>query len=393
MLPEPSAEQLKQSEQLRKLILEDIAEHHGWIGFDRFMHHVLYTPELGYYSGPLQIFGSEGDFITAPLMGRLFGKCIARQCAQVIREMHSACLYEFGAGDGSLAVTVLEELEAVGATPDSYFIIETSASLRQRQQSVLSRLASGLSNRVKWLDHLPETIRGVVLANEVLDALPCKRFEVDTGGKILELGVGMAGSEFIWSRSEEEIRDSGCLRRLNLQAGYQSETQVQAAGWVSTVAELFERGLLLIVDYGFPRAEFYHHDRYQGTLMCHYRHYAHSDPFYLPGLQDITNHIDFTAMAHAGIDSGLDLVGYCDQANFLLSCGLIDILADFQAVGEPETKEMLSLSAEIKKLTMPHEMGELFKVIALSKGIDQQLIGFQNRNQSGRLMHGYNAYP
>ena len=388
MLPEPSAEQLKQSEQLQQLIFEDIAEHQGWIGFDRFMHQVLYTPELGYYSGPLQKFGSEGDFITAPLMGGLFGKCIAHQCAQAIRGIDDACLYEFGAGDGSLAVTVLEELEAVGATPDTYFIIETSASLRQRQQSELSHLSSGLRNRIRWLDHLPETIRGVVLANEVLDALPCKRFEVDTGGRILELGVGKAASKLIWSRSEEEILDSEYLRNLNLQPGYQSEKQVQAASWVSTVAELFEQGLLLIVDYGFPRAEFYHHDRYQGTLMCHYRHYAHPDPFYLPGLQDITTHIDFTAMARAGIDSGLDLVGYCDQANFLLSCGLIDILADLQTAGGLENKEMLSLSAEVKKLTMPHEMGELFKVIALSKDIDEELIGFRNKNQTGRLVHG-----
>ena len=387
MLPEPTAEQLKRSEQLRQLIIEDVLEHHGWIGFDRYMHHALYTPGLGYYSGPSWKLGTEGDFITAPLLGKLFGKCIARQCAQVLREMQSACLYEFGAGDGSLAVTVLEELEAVGAVPESYFIIETSASLKQRQESAISDLADGLRDRIRWLEHLPETICGIVLANELLDALPCKRFEVDPGGKIFELGVGTAGSEFICSRSDEELRDSEWLRSLDLKPGYQSEIQLQAASWVSTVAELLERGLMLLVDYGFPRPEFYHQDRHQGTLMCHYRHYAHTDPFYLPGLQDITTHIDFTAMAQAGIDGELDLAGYCDQANFLLSCGLIDILADLQMAGEPETKEMLSLSAEIKKLTMPHEMGELFKVIALSKNIDKRLIGFQNRNYSGRLMY------
>ncbi|MGI9317689.1 MAG: class I SAM-dependent methyltransferase [bacterium] len=387
MLPEPTIEQLEHSEQLRQLIIDDIAERQGWIGFDRFMHLALYAPGLGYYSGPMTKLGEQGDFITAPLMGRLFGRCVARQCAQVIANMTNPSIFEFGAGDGSLAVSVLEELDALGVLPDRYFILETSAELKQRQHRAVGCLSIRLQNRVQWLDQLPGTIHGIVLANELLDALPCKRFKVDSAGTISELGVSLTNNQFTWSKSSREIKNIDWLQSLNLKQDYHSELPLQAASWVETVAELIDQGLMLLIDYGFPRQEFYHSDRAEGTLMCHYRHHSHPDPFYLPGLQDITAHIDFTAIANAGIRGGLDLAGFCDQANFLLSCGLIDILADSQSKGEPGTKEMLTLSAEVKKLTMPHEMGDLFKVIALCKGIEGILIGFKMRNHAGRLLN------
>ena len=387
MLPDPTAEQLRTSEQLRQLITEEIDDHKGWIGFDRFMHLALYAPELGYYNGPLPKLGATGDFITAPLLGKLFGQCLARQCAQVMRQFDGANIYEFGAGDGSLIKTLLGELAALDAIPEYYFITETSTSLRQRQQSAVENLPVELRQKVRWLDRLPDTVRGVVVANELLDALPCKRFEIGRDRKVYELGIALSDGKFMWRRSEQELKGLNWLHSLELKPGYCSEIPQQASSWVRTVAALIDQGIMLLIDYGFSQQEYYHHDRDQGTLMCHYRHHAHSDPFYLPGQQDITVHIDFTAVAQAGIQSGLELLGYCDQANFLLSSGLMDILADSQESDTLGTNEMLSLSGEVKKLTMPHEMGELFKVIAMGKGIQQPLIGFKMKNKAARLLH------
>lgn len=385
MLPEPDSELIAQSKQLQQLIAREIQQHRGWIGFDHFMDLALYAPDLGYYRSALEIFGEQGDFVTAPLLGDLFGRCIARQCAQVIVSLQNASLYEFGAGDGSLAVAVITELDKLGALPDCYYIMETSAGLRQRQRSSLEDLNPELKSRVKWMDRLPDAINGVVVGNELLDAMPCKRFEVDPHGEIHELGVCNSDARFEWSISSNPLSNIDWLRKRNLGPGYQSELPMQAAAWVSTVGEKIDQGIMLLIDYGFPRQEFYHPDRNQGTLMCHYRHYAHNDPFFWLGLQDITTHIDFTAIAEAGAISGLRMLGFCDQANFLLSCGLTDILADSQTGSEPVTKETLKLSAEVKKLTMPHEMGELFKVIAMGKENQENLIGFQTRNQVRRL--------
>lgn len=385
MLPEPDSELIAQSKQLQQLIAREIQQHRGWIGFDHFMDLALYAPDLGYYRSALEIFGEQGDFVTAPLLGDLFGRCIARQCAQVIVSLQNASLYEFGAGDGSLAVAVITELDKLGALPDCYYIMETSAGLRQRQRSSLEDLNPELKSRVKWMDRLPDAINGVVVGNELLDAMPCKRFEVDPHGEIHELGVCNSDARFEWSISSNPLSNIDWLRKRNLGPDYQSELPIQAAAWVSTVGEKIDQGIMLLIDYGFPRQEFYHPDRNQGTLMCHYRHYAHTDPFFWPGLQDITTHIDFTAIAEAGAISGLRMLGFCDQANFLLSCGLTDILADSQTGSEPVTKETLKLSAEVKKLTMPHEMGELFKVIAMGKENQENLIGFQTRNQMRRL--------
>lgn len=385
MLPEPDSELIAQSKQLQQLIAREIQQHRGWIGFDHFMDLALYAPDLGYYRSALEIFGEQGDFVTAPLLGDLFGRCIARQCAQVIVSLQNASLYEFGAGDGSLAVAVITELDKLGALPDCYYIMETSAGLRQRQQSLLDDLNPELKSRVKWMDRLPDAINGVVVGNELLDAMPCKRFEVDPHGEIHELGVCNSDARFEWSISSNPLSNIDWLRKRNLGPDYQSELPIQATAWVSTVGEKIDQGIMLLIDYGFPRQEFYHPDRNQGTLMCHYRHYAHNDPFFWPGLQDITTHIDFTAIAEAGAISGLQMLGFCDQANFLLSCGLTDILADSQTGSEPVTKETLKLSAEVKKLTMPHEMGELFKVIAMGKENQENLIGFQTRNQMRRL--------
>ncbi len=386
MLPEPDSELVAQSKQLQQLITQEIQQHRGWIGFDHFMDLALYTPDLGYYSSALKKFGEQGDFVTAPLLGDLFGRCIARQCAQVIVSIQNASLYEFGAGDGSLAVAVITELDKLGALPDCYYIMETSARLRQRQRSSLEDLSPELKGRVKWLENLPDVINGVVVGNELLDAMPCKRFEVNSHGQIHELGVCISDARFEWSISSQPLLDVDWLAKRDLGSDYQSELPMRAAAWVSTVGEKIDQGIVLLIDYGFPRQEFYHLDRNQGTLMCHYRHYAHTDPFFWPGLQDITTHIDFTSIAEAGAISGLRTLGFCDQANFLLSCGLTDILADSQTGGEPGTKEILKLSAEVKKLTMPHEMGELFKVIAMGKENPENLIGFQMRNQARRLL-------
>ena len=380
-LPSPSAEEQALHDQLTQRLREEIATAGGAISFDRFMELALYAPGLGYYAAGKQKFGAAGDFITAPELGPVFARCLARPCRSLLAELGGGDILEAGAGSGVLAADLLLELESLGQLPEHYFILELSADLRTRQTETLQRKAPHLSGRVHWLDGLPREFRGLVLANELLDAMPVTRFKVTESG-INELCVGWENEGFVWR--EKPAGTSLCTRiePLDLAPGYISEINLRAEAWVRSVADVLKQGALLLIDYGFPRAEFYHLQRAQGTLMCHYRHQAHDDPLRLVGLQDITAHVDFSAIAAAGTEAGLALAGYTSQAAFLLGCGLEQIMA---ASDPNDARAHLALTQQIKKLTFPHEMGELFKVIALARGVHEPLPGFTLQDRRGRL--------
>jgi SAM-dependent MidA family methyltransferase len=341
----------------------------------------LYAPGLGYYSGGRQKFGAAGDFVTAPELGSVFARCLARQCREILEVLGGGDILEAGAGSGRLAVDLLAEFDRLGCMPGRYFILELSAELRTRQRQTVEQLAPHLAARVQWLDRLPERFHGIVLGNELLDALPVERFRIANHG-VEQLQVGWENDHLVWKvrPADENIRAR--IVPLGLPAGYESEIGFAAEAWVRTLAEIIDAGALLLIDYGFPRREFYHPQRATGTLMCHYRHRAHADPLVLVGLQDITAHVDFTAVAAAGSAAGLDLLGYASQAMFLLGCGLDELTA---ASDPNDVRAHLALTTEIKKLTLPTEMGELFKVIALGRGVESPLRGFRIQDRRARL--------
>ncbi|HLQ26770.1 MAG TPA: SAM-dependent methyltransferase [Acidiferrobacterales bacterium] len=383
-LPEPGAEERAHSEALIQSIRAEISQVNGSMDFRRFMELALYAPGLGYYSAGKFKFGAVGDFITAPELSPLFGRCIARQCEQIMRPLGPCDILEAGAGSGALAVELLIELEARACLPVNYFIIELGADLRERQQEHIKRRAPHLFPRVQWLDTLPISgFRGVILGNELLDSMPVQRFCVGEDG-ITQLIIGWQDGKFVW---REQPADEAIVQRitpLELPPGYVSEINFNAEAWVASIADMLEAGVLLLIDYGFPRLEFYHPERMQGTVMCHYRHHAHGDPLILVGLQDITAHVDFTAVAEAGHQAGLEVAGYTSQADFLLATGLMEFIEN----SDPrEARTHLHLSRQIKKLTLPSEMGELFKVIAMGRNLanEEQLLGFTRRDRRGRL--------
>jgi len=386
-LPEPTVEEQAQSLALREVLQDAVRAAGGCLPFSQFMELALYRPGLGYYASGRLPFGAGGDFVTASELGSVFARCLARQCAQILsslKPMHTgpAEILEAGAGSGVLAAELLLELERLGSLPNHYRILELSNALRARQSETLQTRAPHLMSRIEWLDRLPASgIRGIVFGNELLDALPVERFRVHAGG-VVRLGVGLDGNEFVWRElpAEADIRQR--LAALALPPGYESEIGFAAEGWVRSLAEKLEAGAMLLIDYGFPRAEFYHEDRSGGTLMCHYRHHAHPDPFRWVGLQDITAHIDFSAMAAAGREAGLDVCGYTSQAMFLLGCGLEEVAAEAL---QQDARTTLTVTNEIKKLTLPQEMGELFKVLALGRGIDIPLRGFAIQDRRARL--------
>lgn len=375
-LPLPAAEALALSARLHAQIRAEIAAAGGWISFARYMELALYAPGLGYYSAGSSKLGPAGDFITAPELSPLFGCTLARQLAELMRQGLTDIL-ELGAGSGALAETVLDELAVLGCLPERYRILETSADLRQRQRERLQPLG----NRVEWLETLPETFAGVVLGNEVLDALPAHRIRID-GDAIAELGVCASGDELSWSQRHATGALAAAASALELPDGYETEINFAATALTGDLARRLTRGALLFIDYGFPAREFYHPQRDRGTLMCHYRHRSHDDPFLWPGLQDITTHVDFGAIARAGTDAGLNLLGYTNQAQFLINCGITDLLA---AVPATDTARYAPLAASAQKLLSPAEMGELFKVIALGRETDFPLLGFRRGDKSASL--------
>jgi SAM-dependent MidA family methyltransferase len=386
MLPAPAPELASHSALLVEQIRLEIDRCGGWIGFERYMEMALYAPGLGYYSGGLEKFGPRGDFVTAPMLGPAFAACIGRQCAEVIDALGGGSVLEFGAGNGQLAAEVLLAMKQQGCEPDRYLIVETSAELGARQKDTLEQSAGTLADCVEWLDSLPERgVRGVVLANEVLDAMPVLRFVIDGQGQAVELGVTSNGTNFELVPASQPLPPDlqNRLQPYRLPPGYSSEIGRQAEAWTRSVADHLEAGIMLLIDYGFPQREYYHRDRKQGTLMCHYRHHAHDDSFLYPGLQDMTAHVDFSGVWHVAREAGLELAGYCSQGAFLLSLGVLDELQAVQQSGD--TAAALAVSQQIKKLTLPHEMGELFKVIGLGREFESPLSGFAMADHRHKL--------
>jgi SAM-dependent MidA family methyltransferase len=381
-LPVPDADAIAHSARLQALIRREIADT-GWMPFSRYMMRALYAPGLGYYSGVLQKFGRGGDFVTAPELSPLFGCCLARQLSELMA-LSAPHLLETGAGSGRLAADLLSALDDLGCAPESYRILELSADLRARQRALIEREVPGLAGRVEWLDTLPERFSGVVFGNELLDALPVERIRL-AGAAVEEAGLTLDGDGRIilsWRTAPPALADAAVA--LGLPHGYETELGLAGRAWVAEWARRIDLGALLLIDYGFPQAEYYHPDRSTGTLMCHYRHHAHAEPLWMPGLCDITAHVDFTAVAQAAFDAGLQLAGYTSQATFLLNCGLPGLLADPPG----DTGDALARArrnAEVNRLTSPAEMGELFKVICMTRGIDAPLSGFARGDRSHAL--------
>jgi SAM-dependent MidA family methyltransferase len=377
-LPQPSADALAVSHQLQALINAEIGRNKGWISFARFMELALYAPGLGYYSAGSRKLGAAGDFITAPELSPLFGRTLARQLAELLAQ-DIPDIIELGAGSGALAAVLLEELATLGQLPQRYRILEVSADLRERQQAHLqSRIPQHLS-RVEWLDGLPEHINAVVIGNEVLDALPVHRVRIETGG-VAEIGVITTEHGYAWSTRPVTGVLAAAAVQQQLPDDYETEISLAAPALIADLAQRLDHGVLLFVDYGFPAREFFHPQRNRGTLMCHYRHHAHDDPFFLPGLQDITAHVDFSAVARAG--AGLDLLGYVNQAQFLINCGITGLLTEIPAT---DVARYAPLAAQAQQLLSPAEMGELFKVIALGRGVSSPLSGFSRSDKSHTL--------
>ena len=384
-LPTPDHDALAYSDALKCRIADEIGSAGDWIGFDRFMALALYAPGMGYYSGGAHKFGAAGDFVTAPEISPVFSQTLGAQVAQILA-LSAPQMIEVGAGSGRLAADLLLELERRNSLPEHYSILDLSGELRERQRLTISQRAPHLLARVDWLDRLPESFDGLVLANELLDAMPAHLVVFASDDTILERGVAWEGNEFVWcdrpARGRLLERALAIVAEYPLPAGYLSEICLASADWTAAWAGILGKGALLLIDYGFPHHEYYHPQRSTGTLMCHYRHRAHGEPFFLPGLQDITAHVDFTSIVDAGFDAGLEFLGYTTQASFLLNCGLSEVLA---RIPVEDTLRYLPQAQAAQKLISPAEMGELFKVVALGKGIEQTLLGFAQGDRSAML--------
>lgn len=378
-LPRPDEAALVHSQTLQQVIRNEIIEKDGHISFARFMQMALYEPGLGYYSAGTSKFGEGGDFITAPEISPLFSICLARQCAEVIKELGQAVILELGAGTGVMASDMLKELQNLQSLPDKYLILETSADLRQRQQQLLRESLPEFISNVSWLDALPdEPFQGIILANEVLDAMPVQRFCLQKG-KIQELCVAWRNGGFAWLQCaaadvlERKVENIIQHSIAEFEDGYSSEINGELEAWLKSLSECLQQGIMLFIDYGYSRHEYYHEQRTEGTLLCHYRHHAHSNPFMYVGLQDITASVDFTAVAEAATNAGLNVAGFTNQAFFLIACGLEQLMLEQESMSE---RRQMEFNRQIKLLTLPGEMGERFKVIALSREIQTSLTGF-----------------
>jgi len=404
-LPVPPPDAQDASRALSSRIAERIEAAGGWLSFADYMDMALYLPGLGYYAGGSVKFGQAGDFVTAPELTPLFGQALARQVAQLFAVMspstfHSptppvtalasaetSCaadaknILEVGAGSGRLAADLLLALERLGALPSRYAILELSGELRARQHETICAAAPHLAGRVTWLDELPASFAGCVIANELLDALPTHVVAWRNSGP-MERGVVLAGEGFAWAERPAKGALADAMANLAVAAPYEGEIGLAARAWVAEWGARLKQGAIILIDYGLPRHELYHPQRDRGTLRCHYRQRMHEDPFWWPGLSDITSHVDFTAVAEAGFDAGLDVLGYTSQAAFLMNCGIGELLMERQAAGG---EQAVRANGALQTLLAPGEMGELFKVIALGRGVDMPLLGFARGDRSHAL--------
>jgi SAM-dependent MidA family methyltransferase len=377
MLPALSVEERRHSDALAELIRTEVRAAGGWLSFERFMTLALYAPALGYYSAGAQKLGPGGDFVTAPQMSGLFSRCLARTCAEVLGRTGGQIL-ELGAGTGVMAAGVLTELAAGGMLPQRYAILEVSADLAARQRELLGQLPRALRERVVWLERLPEApLDGLILANEVADALPCRRLLCqDTGVRELGVSIGSAGEfQETPAAADPALARAWAAVLHDLQAplpqGYVSELSLTVGPWITSLAHCLGRGALLLFDYGLTQRHYYHPQRVSGTLRCHFRQRVHDDPYVNVGVQDITAWVDFTRVAQAGVDAGLEVAGFATQAAYLLATGLEELVG-----AAADDLERARLAGEARRLIMPEEMGEAFKALALTRGLAGPLAGF-----------------
>lgn len=389
-LPEPDSEAQAISHGLMAVIHDELERAGGWLPFSRYMELALYAPGLGYYAAGSRKLGADGDFITAPEISPLFGRCLARQCAQVLQILGEGDILEFGAGTGRMAAEILLTLDRLGTLPGAYHILEPSPDLRERQRSQLSALPLELRGRVRWLDSLPEagSFRGVMLGNEVLDAMPVRVFRW-TGEAVMERGIAMEqGRGLCWQDRPADPGLSDQVRALHASVGngwrpgHVSELNPGLDAWMRSVSASLSAGLLMLIDYGYPRHEYYSAERYMGTLIAHYRHRVLEEPLYWPGLLDITANVDFTALAEAADAQGLDLLAYTSQSWFLMSTGLEQ---EFAACDPKSVRDQMELARQVRMLTLPGEMGERFQVMLLGRGLNQPLLGANGRDLRHRL--------
>lgn len=370
-LPVPEPQALAASRALLRRIGRELDAAGNWMSFARYMELALHEPGLGYYAGGARKLGAGGDFVTAPELSPLFARTLARQVGQILKP--GEAVLEFGAGSGALAEVLLEELKDV-----NYLILEPSAELADRQRS-------RIGERAKWINRLPAGFRGVMLANEVADAMPVHAVAW-TPGRVLERGVCANEGELAWSDRAANGSVLAAAIEIEIEippsGRYESELALFARAWMRSLGRFLERGAILVIDYGFPAREFFHPQRSMGTLACHYRHRVHGDPFYLPGLQDITAHVDFSALARAATEAGLEVLGYAGQAQFLMNCGITDLLA---RENPDDPKRYLPAASAAQKLLLPSEMGELFKVLAVGRGVDVPLLGFSSGDRTHAL--------
>lgn len=362
---------------LNEVIKNTIIQNQAPIGFDEFMQLALYYPQLGYYRSGSEKFGEKGDFVTAPETSDLFGFCLARQCAQVLNGDND--ILEFGAGSGVLAAQVLFELGRLECLPKCYYILELSGELQHRQQQTIAKALPELLERVVWLDKLPERFNGVVIANEVLDAMPAKRL-IQKQGKFHELCVDLDKDQLNWRSDETVFEKSSIKLPVNVVEGYTTEINPRAMAWIDSLYGALDEALVLLIDYGMHRDEYFHPQRLDGTLRCYYQHKASDNPFVYIGEQDITTSVNFSDIADQAKSSGFQVAGYATQALFLISLGIDEYL-----LTEKDNDQRISLAQQVKQLVLPSAMGESFKVLALSKSINVKLNGFKEQDLSHKL--------
>ncbi len=380
-LPALTVDERAHSQRVSERIREDVEAAAGWISFARYMQLALYEPGLGYYSAGARKFGAQGDFITAPEVAPVFSRCLAVQCEEILRATGGDVL-ELGAGSGAMAATVLAELERRDALPRRYRILDVSADLRERQRATIGDLVPGLLGRVEWLDRLPDAHVGAIVANEVLDAMPVERFVV-RGGEVFAQGVSCGAGQLQWAEAPASKTLADAVRRVErdlgsvLPEGYASEINLGLSDWFASLATVLARGAMIFVDYGLSRREYYQPERRDGTLLCHFRHRFNDEPFARPGLQDMTAWVDFTAVAESATAAGLTVAGYTTQAHFLIGNGLAEFVAN---VADLDVASRVALSRQVMLLTLPGEMGERFKAIALARNCELPFAAFAVRD-------------
>ena len=381
-MPTAPQNEIDLSEQLKTKIIQFIHSNQGWMSFDRFMDFALYDPELGYYTGALRKFGEKGDFVTASEISNFFAKTLCIQFKEIFQSV-SRSIIEIGAGSGQFALQVIQSLSSDHENINHYFILEISPSLRKQQYELLTKnLPSHLFSKIQWIDEIPKEYEGIIFCNEFLDALPVELIKKDSG-MYYQKGIGIENDLLVWK--EKPIDDISYYEEIdlkNLPDDYVAEYPLYIKNWLKKISQSLNKGIVFIIDYGFNQREYFHEQRSQGTLMCHFKHYAHDNPLIQVGIQDITTHVNFSYVAREASKLGLNITGFISQANFLINCGILNLLETINL--EDRALYMKSVS-EVQKLLSPSEMGDLFKVMTLEKNIDIDLLGLKQNNRITRL--------